>query len=80
MKRISIQDLKASLSGVIAEAESGSTILITRHHDPVAQLGPARSAHIHRGARTGTSGIEPAIRRGTAGRYLDVLRADRDGR
>lgn len=80
MKRISIQDLKAGLSGVIAEAESGATILITRHHDPVAQLGPARPVHVHRGTGAGTSGIEPAIRRGTAGRYLDVLRDDRDGR
>lgn len=80
MKRISIQDLKAGLSGVIAEAEAGSTILITRHQDPVAQLGPPRPVHVHGGTRTGTGVIEPAIRRGTAGRYLDVLRDDRDGR
>jgi prevent-host-death family protein len=80
MKRISIQDLKAGLSGAVADAESGTTILITRHNDPVAQLSPARPVHVHRGARIGTSGIEPAVRRGTAGRYLAVLRDDRDGR
>lgn len=80
MKRISIQDLKAGLSAAIAEAESGSTILITRHSDPVAQLSPARPVHVHRGPHTNTSGIEPAIRRGTGGRYLAVLRDDRDGR
>lgn len=80
MKRISIQDLKAGLSGAVAEAESGTTILITRHNDPVAQLSPARPVHVHRGARMGTSGIVPAVRRGTGGRYLAVLLEDRDGR
>lgn len=80
MKRISIQDLKAGLSGAIAEAESGATILITRHNDPVAQLAPVRPVHVHRGARSGTSGLEPAVRRGTGGRYLTVLLDDRAGR
>jgi prevent-host-death family protein len=41
MKKISIQDLKAQLSAAIAEAESGETILITRHNEPVALLAPA---------------------------------------
>lgn len=80
MKRISIQDLKAGLSGAIAEAESGATILITRHNDPVAQLSPAQPVHLHRGSRVGMSSIEPAVRRGTGGRYLAVLLDDRDGR
>ena len=38
---VSIQDLKARLSAIVAEAESGDTIIITRHNAPVAQLGPA---------------------------------------
>jgi prevent-host-death family protein len=80
MKRISIQDLKAGLSGAVAEAESGSTILITRHNQPVAQLSPAGSPHVHRGARVGTARIKPALARGTRGRYLDVLMDDRGTR
>ncbi|MCA1733796.1 MAG: type II toxin-antitoxin system prevent-host-death family antitoxin, partial [Acidobacteria bacterium] len=40
MKEMSIQDLKARLSAAVAEAESGSRILITRHSETVAQLGP----------------------------------------
>ena len=36
MKRISIQALKARLSAAVAEAESGETIVITRHQAPVA--------------------------------------------
>lgn len=80
MKRISIQDLKAGLSGAIAEAESGSTILITRHNAPVAQLSPARPVHVRHGARVGTSSIVPAVTQGTGGRYLAVLLDDRDGR
>ena len=77
MKRVSIQDLKAQLSAVVAEAESGTTILITRHNEPVAQLGPALIAHVHRGARVGEGRITPALSRGTKGRYLQILRDDR---
>jgi prevent-host-death family protein len=80
MKKISIQDLKAGLSGAVSEAESGQTILITRHNEPVAQLTPARSRHVHRGRSVGTSRLRPAVRRGTKGRYLAVFADDRGNR
>lgn len=80
MTRISIQDLKARLSGAVSEAESGSTIVITRHNQPVAQLSPARPPHVHRGTRVGTGPVTPAMRRGTKGRYLAVLMEDRGSR
>lgn len=79
MKRISIQDLKARLSSAVAEAESGGTIIITRHNQPVAQLGPARS-HVHRGSRVGEGRLKPAGKGATKGRYLDVLMEDRGTR
>ncbi len=80
MKRVSIQDLKAKLSAAVAEAESGRTIVITRHNEPVAQLGPARPARVHRGARVGHGRILPALKRGTKGRYLRALLEDRGSR
>ena len=80
MKQISIQDLKASLSTVVAEAESGHTVIITRHNEAVAQLGPACPAYIHRGASVGTGRLKPALRRATKGHYLAVLLDDRDDR
>lgn len=80
MKRVSIQDLKAQLSAAIVEAESGTTILVTRHNEPVAQLGPARSPHVHRGKSVGTGRVRPALRRGTKGRYLAALIEDRGNR
>lgn len=80
MKEISIQDLKARLSVTVAEAESGSSILITRHSQTVAQLGPPAQAHVQRGPRVGRGGLAPALRRGTKGRYLAVLLEDRGGR
>ena len=80
VRQISIQDLKAQLSGAVAEAESGSTIVITRHNEPVAQLSPARPRHTHRGKRVGNGRIKPALTRGTRGRYLAVLMEDRGGR
>jgi prevent-host-death family protein len=80
MKQISIQDLKAQLSAAVAQAESGDTILITRHNEPVAQLGPARPPFVHRGKDIGTGRLRPAVTRGTKGHYLTVLLEDRGNR
>jgi prevent-host-death family protein len=80
MKQISIQDLKARLSAAVAEAESGDTIVITRHNAAVAQLGPARPLSVHRGKDVGAARLRPALTRGTKGRYLAVLLEDRGNR
>ncbi len=80
MKQISIQDLKAQLSAAVAEAQSGRTIVVTRHNAPVAQLGPALPQHVHRGRRSGSGRLKPAVKRGTKGRYLKVLSEDRGDR
>jgi prevent-host-death family protein len=80
MKRISIQALKSRLSSAVAEAEAGETIVVTRHNQPVAQLGPAREAHVHRRKLVGKGRLKPAIKEGTGGRYLAVLAEDRGDR
>jgi prevent-host-death family protein len=80
MKVVSIQDLKAQLSGLVAEAEAGGTVVITRHGAPVAQLGPAVVAHVHRGRHVGTGRLKPILSRTTKGRYLKALGDDRNGR
>jgi prevent-host-death family protein len=81
MKEVSIQALKAQLSAVVAEAEGGATIVITRHSDPVAMLGPPRLSHVHRGGAVGTGRLKPALSgRATKGRYLEVLLQDRGAR
>ena len=80
MKQISIQDLKAKLSTAISEAESGQTIVITRHNAPVAKLVPADPQFLHRGKDVGKGGIKPAIKRGIRIPYMDVLLEDRRDR
>ena len=80
MKQISVQDLKANLSSAISEAESGQSLVITRHNYPVAQLIPAAPRHVHRGANVGKGSIKPAVKRGTKGRYLSILLEDRNDR
>ena len=80
MKVVSIQTLKARLSSMIAQAEAGDTIVITRHNAPVAQLSPARTEAVQRGSHVGRGRIRAALRRGTKGRYLDVLLEDRGNR
>ncbi len=77
MKQVSIRDLKAKLSEMVAEARSGKTVMITRHNAPVAQLAPAARTQVHWGQQAGAGGIRPALRRGTKGRYLAVLLEDR---
>ena len=68
------------LSAAISEAESGESIVITRHNHPVAQLIPASRRHVHRGAKVGKGGIKPAVKHGTKGRYLSILLEDRGDR
>jgi prevent-host-death family protein len=70
VKRISIQDLKAGLSAAIAEAESGVTVVITRHNRAVARLVPAETPHVHQGRDAGARALKPAIRRAGKIRYL----------
>ena len=80
MKKVSIKDLKAKLSAMIVAAESGDTIVITRHNAPVAQLSPARTEPVHRGKSVGSGHIRAALKRSTGGRYLHVLLEDRGNR
>ena len=80
MKQISIQDLKASLSAAISEAESGNTIVITRHSEPVAKLIPAHPQYVYRGRDVGKGGIKPAITRKKKIPYLEILLQDRGDR
>jgi prevent-host-death family protein len=80
MKRISIQALKSGLSSAVAEAESGHTIMITRHNTPVAKLAPPHPEHVRYGKRVGSGGIRPAIRRGAKIPYLKLLLEDRGNR
>jgi antitoxin (DNA-binding transcriptional repressor) of toxin-antitoxin stability system len=77
MKRLSIQDLRSGLSAAIAEAEAGGTFLITRHNEPVAQLGPARRQHVHQSSHADDGRLRPALSRATKGRYLAILSEDR---
>lgn len=80
MKQMSIQDLTARLSAAIAEAESGETLVITRHNAPVAHLGPPADHGLHRARAVGSGRLRPAIKGGTGGRYLTLLAEDRGNR
>ena len=80
MKEISIQDLKANLSSLVAEAEAGGTIIITRHREPVAKLVPAGPGHLHTGKDVGKARLKPVLKRATKGRYLKILLEDRGDR
>ena len=80
MPEISVQELKARLSGAIAEAEAGETLVITRHRTPVAQLGPALVAAVRRGTRVGRGRLVPVLKTGTRGRALAALHEDRGDR
>lgn len=79
MKTVSFQELKSHLSALLDEAAAGVRILITRHQKPVAYLAGAGDEHVHRGRRFGKAALRPLLKKGTGGRYLDVLTDDRRG-
>jgi antitoxin (DNA-binding transcriptional repressor) of toxin-antitoxin stability system len=80
MKKVSIQDLKATLSATVAEAEAGATIVVTRHGEAVAMMGPPATPGVHIGRKFGAYRLRPAIKQNTRGRYLKVLDEDRGDR
>jgi prevent-host-death family protein len=77
MKSVPIYGLKQELASVIAEAEAGTEILITKHNKPVARLTRAGSEHLHAGSEVGRGRLKPAVKGKTAGRYLQILEEDR---
>jgi prevent-host-death family protein len=80
MKRVSIKDLKATLSSTIAEAEAGATIIVTRHGEAVAIVAPASAAGVHHGSNVGRATLRPAIARNTGRLSWSVLDDDRGDR
>jgi len=80
MKALSIRELKANLSAAVAAVESGGSILVTRHGEPVAKLVPARSDIVHAGTRIGRGKLTPAVRMRSKTRALEILLEDRGDR
>lgn len=77
MKTVSIHILKQELASIIAETEAGTDVLITRHNKPVARITRPGTKHLHQGSRFGKASLKPAVRKKTAGRYLQILSEDR---
>ena len=69
MKRISIQDLKATLSAAVADAEAGQTVVITRHN---RGRRPAHACHADAHARA-DSDIQGGDSPTAAGRHQGPL-------
>lgn len=78
MKKIAIHELKQNLSAAVSDAESGQTLLITRHRRVVARLVPPQPG-LQVGKESGDAKLGPAIGRNTKGRYLEVIADDRRG-
>jgi len=77
MKMVSMHVLKQELASIIAETAAGTDVLVTRHNKPVARLTRPETEHPRRGSRFGKASLKPAVRRSTAGRYLQFLKEDR---
>jgi antitoxin (DNA-binding transcriptional repressor) of toxin-antitoxin stability system len=77
MRYVPIHRLKQELASIVAEAESGNEVLITRHNKSVARLVRPTVEHSHLGSRFGKAKLKPAVKAKTAGRYLQILEEDR---
>lgn len=70
-------ELKQGLASMVAEAEAGNDVLITKHNKPAALLTRPESEHLHYGSQFGKARLKPAAKKSTAGRYLQTLKEDR---
>ena len=77
MKSVPMHGLKQELASIVAEAEAGTEVLITKHNKPVARLTRPGTEHLHEGSKFGKGRIKPAVKGKTAGRYLQMLEDDR---
>ena len=77
MKLVPMNGLKQELASLVAEAEAGNEILITKHNKPVARLTRPGTEHLHTGPKFGKANLKPAVKGKTAGRYLRMLEEDR---
>ncbi|MBN1569436.1 MAG: type II toxin-antitoxin system prevent-host-death family antitoxin [Acidobacteria bacterium] len=78
MKSVPINELKQRLASIIAEAEAGFDVQITKHNKPVARLTRPDTQNLHRGSQFGKAKLNSVLKRKTAGRYLQMLKEDRD--
>jgi antitoxin (DNA-binding transcriptional repressor) of toxin-antitoxin stability system len=69
--------LKQELASMIAAAEGGAEIVVTRHGKSVARLTAHAVLHLVRGELFGRADLRPALRGKTSGRYLKLLLEDR---
>jgi antitoxin (DNA-binding transcriptional repressor) of toxin-antitoxin stability system len=69
--------LKQELASMVAEAEAGNEMIITKHNKPIARLTRPGTEHLHTGSKFGKARLVPAIKGKTAGRYLQLLEEDR---
>jgi len=77
MKIVPMYGLKQKLASIVAEAEAGNDVLITKHNKPVARLTRPESEHLHLGSQFGKTRLKPVVKGITAGRYLQILEEDR---
>jgi prevent-host-death family protein len=78
MNSVPIHELKRRLSQLIARAEAGETLAVTRHKKVVARIVPPHG-NLHVGRSFGRGSIQPLLQGATRGRYLDVIADDRRG-
>lgn len=71
MESIGLFEAKTHLSELVARAERGEEVVITRHNKPVAKLVPISSGEPDAAARRGAIN---ALLRGARGRVLGVDR------
>jgi antitoxin (DNA-binding transcriptional repressor) of toxin-antitoxin stability system len=69
--------LKQELASIVAEAEAVNDVIVTKHNKPIVRLTRPESEHLHMGSQFGKTRLKPAVKKKTAGRYLQILEEDR---
>ena len=77
MESVPMYGLKKERASIVAEAEAGNDVIITRHNKPVARLPRPGTEYLHVGCQFGKARLKPAVKGKTAGRYPRILKEDR---
>lgn len=83
MKKVPLKYLKENLSKVVAMVAKGTVVEVTKHNVACIRLVPADVLSglpgVHVGKNFGKGSLKPAVKKcATNGRYLEILREDRD--
>lgn len=78
MKSVPLKALKENLAYWAEEAAKGERVQVTKYNRPYAVLGPSEGYGLYRGKKAGRESLKSVLSKATKGKWLKILKEDRD--